>query len=470
MLPYTPLHHLLLERIDFPVVTTSGNLSDEPICTDERDAVERLRGVADLFLVHDRPIARHVDDSVAWTVAGEPRLLRRARGYAPRPVPVQDELPVILALGAHLKNTVALSVGRRVFVSQHIGDMETPQALEAFERVIADFLRLYEVQPVALAHDLHPDYASTRWVADSPIDELRELPRIAVQHHHAHLASCLAEHGEQRPALGVIWDGTGYGTDGTVWGGEFLVGDAGGFRRFASLRPFRLPGGDAAIREPRRVALAILWELMGESGLDQDELPPFRTFDEQERRMIFHMLERRISSPLSTSMGRLFDGVAALAGLCQRNAFEGQAAMMLEWAARADETAAYPFELRHGEPSHDPDPPQWTIDWRPTLAAVLEDLKLKRDVSGIAARFHNTWVDVLLDVAGKAGQPRVALSGGCFQNRRLVEHAVLRLRDAGFHPLLHRQVPPNDGGISLGQLHVAAARIARGLQEVSPCV
>ena len=278
MLPYTPLHHLLLRETGFPVVATSGNLSDEPICTDEIEAMQRLGHIADVFLVHDRPIARHVDDSVAWIVRGVPRLLRRARGYAPLPVMLKDAAPTILAVGAHLKNTIALSVGRQVFISQHIGDLETPEAMAAFERVIADFLRLYEAQPVAIAHDLHPDYASTRWQVERSNVQLANVQTsIAVQHHHAHLAACLAENAVDGPALGVTWDGTGYGVDGTIWGGEFLLGDASGFERVAHLRPFRLPGGDAAVKEPRRVALALLWELYGDAALEMDDLAPIRS-------------------------------------------------------------------------------------------------------------------------------------------------------------------------------------------------
>ncbi|MEJ5198278.1 MAG: Sua5/YciO/YrdC/YwlC family protein, partial [Anaerolineae bacterium] len=258
MLPYTPLHHLLLHELDFPVVATSGNLADEPICTDETDAMRRLGHIADAFLVHDRPIARHADDSVAWIVAGAPRLLRRARGYAPLPVLLKEPAPTILAVGAHLKNTVALSVGRQVFISQHIGDLETPEAMAAFERVIADFLRLYEAAPVAIAHDLHPDYLSTKWAQEQANKETGKQGNgrlIAVQHHHAHLAACLAENQVEGPALGVTWDGTGYGSDGTIWGGEFLLGDAAGYARVAHLRPFRLPGGEAAVRAGGDAAL-----------------------------------------------------------------------------------------------------------------------------------------------------------------------------------------------------------------------
>jgi hydrogenase maturation protein HypF len=463
MLPYTPLHHLLMTAVARPVVATSGNLSDEPICTDEGEAVERLAGIAELFLIHDRPIARHVDDSVVSIVDGHARLLRRARGYAPRPVLVRRPLPAILGVGGHLKNAVALGIGPRVFLSQHIGDMDTPESRRAFERVIDDFLRLYETRPVAVAHDLHPDYATTRWTLDAtssgPLAEPR--PRVVpVQHHHAHLAGCLADNDETGPALGAIWDGTGYGTDGTVWGGEFLVGDAGGFERFATLRPFGLPGGELAVREPRRAALALLWELDGQRSIDSEELAPVADFRAAERRAIARLLTSGVHCPRTTSLGRLFDGVASIVGLCQRNAYEGQAAMTLEYASDGETGAAYPFSIDAGERETGPDSPRWVVDWRPMLAALLDDRARGVPVAEIAARFHETWVEVLVEIARRAGQPAVALSGGCWQNRRLVERALARLRETGFRPLIHRRVPPNDGGISLGQVHVAAARLA----------
>ncbi|MGB6992365.1 MAG: carbamoyltransferase HypF, partial [Thermoanaerobaculia bacterium] len=291
MTPYTPLHHLLLQAVRIPLVATSGNLSDEPICIDNEEAGERLGRIADLYLVHDRPIARHADDSVAWVVDEEPGLIRRARGYAPAPVTLASSTPTILAVGAHLKNTVAVNLGANVFISQHIGDMETPQAIEAFERVIDDLLRMCEAEPVALAHDLHPDYVSTQWAlratggggSSHPADGVLEgrlagIRLIPVQHHHAHLASCLAENGiDDGSALGVTWDGTGYGTDGAVWGGEFLHGSATSFQRVARLRQFRLPGGDSAVKEPRRVALAVLHETLGESVWEQEDLAPIRS-------------------------------------------------------------------------------------------------------------------------------------------------------------------------------------------------
>jgi hydrogenase maturation protein HypF len=453
MLPATPLHHLLLRETGFPLVATSGNRSEEPIATDEREALTRLAGMADLFLVHDRPIARHVDDSVARLVAGAPRLLRRARGWAPLPVAVRADLPVILGVGAHMKTAVALSIGRQVFVSQHIGDLETPEALEAFARVIADFERLYGVSPEAVAHDLHPGYAST--VFAKKLAAERGIPAIAVQHHHAHLAACLAENEIDGPALGVCWDGTGYGTDGSVWGGEFLLGDAADFARVAHIRPFRLPGGEAAVREPRRTALALLLESRGRSVLSREELEPVRAFTLAERDILAQMLARSVNAPVTTSAGRLFDAAASLLGLVQRSAFEGQAAMAVEAAALAAPAGAgaYPFPLvkRNGAPA--------LLDWEPLVDALLEDRAKGAPAGVMAARFHAALADGISAAARQAGSQRVALTGGCFQNKLLTELAVERLRADGIEVLLHGAVPPNDGGIGVGQVLVAAARL-----------
>jgi hydrogenase maturation protein HypF len=507
MLPYTPLHHLLLAALDFPIVATSGNLTDEPICTDEWEAMVRLGEIADAFLVHNRPIARHADDSVLWIVDGAPQFLRRARGYAPLPVHVPQSLPTILGVGAHLKNTVALSIDAQVFLSQHIGDLETAPAYDAFQRVIADFLRLYEAQPIAIAHDLHPEYLSTKWakervetgrlgdweigsegemgrkgegekgnssVETAPIFDLQSpvsqstnptisqsLFLIPVQHHHAHLAACLADNSVAGPALGLIWDGTGYGPDGTIWGGECLLGDAGDFTRVAHLRPFRLPGGEAAVREPRRVALALLWELYGDEAFTWEWLPCMRSFSERERRLLAAMLAKGVNAPVTTSMGRLFDGVAALIGLHQHVTFEGEAAMALEHCAAPSETAAYPFSVNE-PPLLAPRPSPFLLDWKPLVEGILADLHRHEDAGVIAVRFHNALVEMGAAVAQRIGQPQVALSGGCFQNRRLTETMAQRLRDCGFSVLLHRQTPPNDGCISLGQVMAAARRMGIG--------
>ncbi len=461
MLAYTPLHHLLLSAVGRAVVATSGNLSDEPIAIDEDEALERLGGIADRFLVHDRPIARHVDDSLAWVHLGETRLLRRARGYAPLPVTTRLASPTLLAVGAHQKNAVALSLGREVFLSQHIGDMETPQALAAFERVIADLVRLYDAEPAALVHDLHPDYPSTAWArrATAAVEgPLAGLPRVGVQHHHAHLASCLAENGHEGPALGVTWDGTGWGPDGTVWGGELLLGDALSYRRVASLRPFRLPGGEAAVREPRRVAFALLFELLGDEAAERVDLAPVAALEPSERRLLSRMLRRGVRSPVTTSVGRLFDGFAAILGVRQRVSYEGQAAVEMEHLAdRAQiDGRVEPYPMPLVPPATDADGPS-RLDWGATLRAALADLAAGVAPGIISARFHEALAAAVVAAACEAGEETVALTGGCFQNRRLTRVAATSLESAGFRVLLHRQVPPNDGGIALGQVAVAAA-------------
>jgi len=454
MLPYTPLHHLLLAELGFPVVATSGNLSDEPICTDEHEALARLAGVADLLLVHDRPIARAADDSVARVVLGGAQVLRAARGFAPMRLtgpaggPKSDR--VVLGLGGQLKNAVALSLGGDILASPHIGDLDTTVALDAFERSTVGLTGLHAVSPGALACDMHPDYTTTRYAAKL------DLPRCAVQHHHAHVLACMAEHDLAGPVLGVAWDGTGYGPDGTIWGGEFLVADAHGYRRVAWLLPFPLPGGDAAARQPRRSALGVLWAAFGEAAFDLTHLAPLATFDAREREVVRQALRANLNTPLTSSMGRLFDAVAAIAGLRQTSRFEGEAAMALEFAAD-DGTAAqgYPFELQAAVDG------AWVIDWRPMLRGVLTDLAAGQTAGLVAARFHNGLAALAVAVAARAGKTDVVLTGGCFQNRRLTEALHRRLTDDGFRVHLHRRVPPNDGGIAVGQV-VAAMQVLQG--------
>ncbi len=461
MLPYTPLHHLLMAAVDSPMVATSGNLTDEPVCIDNDEALERLGAIADRFVMHDRPICRHVDDSVVRVTSGSIQPLRRARGMAPLPIVMRRGAPSILAVGGHLKNTVALNVRNSAFVSQHIGDLETPQALDAFRSVIGDFVRLYETVPTAIAHDLHPDYASTRWAvaangtATSPFAGIR---LIEVQHHHAHLAACLVEHQCDERALGVVWDGTGLGTDGDIWGGEFLLGDAGDFSRAASLRRFRLPGGDAAIKRPSVVAAAMLWDLLGSEALERLDLAPIAALRESERRVLDRMLTEGLRSPWTTSAGRLFDGVAALIGLRDRVSFEGQAAMALEFVADGACDEAYPLPRQAPRESarHE------VIDWRPMLEAIVADLGQGVTVEIMAAKFHNALARAIAELAVLVGESRVVLSGGCFQNQLLAGRTSGLLREHGFEVLQHRQVPANDGGLSLGQLAVAAAQLRAG--------
>ncbi|MFI5178914.1 MAG: carbamoyltransferase HypF [Vicinamibacterales bacterium] len=455
MLPYSPLHHLMMVDLGFPVVATSGNITDEPICTDEREAVARLGQVVDAFLVHDRPIVRHVDDSIVRVMLGRELVMRRARGYAPLPVPLRDEAPSMVAVGAHLKNAVAVTSGANVFVSQHIGDLESPQAVAAFEQVMTSLEALFHVTPEAAAADLHPDYVSSRYARRLGV------PVALVQHHVAHVAACLAENDVVGPALGVSWDGTGYGPDGTVWGGEFLTVDATGWSRVACLRPFRLPGGEQAVREPRRSACGVLHALFGPAMLDLDA-PAVCAFDQGERRVLLRAIERGLNAPVTTSAGRLFDAAASLLDIRQRAGFEGQAAMMLEWAADETVTDAYPFMLTSGRDAFEFGswaPPPLVLDWDLLMRALLADRRARAPISAIAARFHNTLVDMIVAIAERVGESRVVLSGGCFQNRLLTERAVGRLREAGFRPYWHQRVPPNDGGIALGQI----AACLRGL-------
>ncbi|MGI9089078.1 MAG: carbamoyltransferase HypF, partial [Chthoniobacterales bacterium] len=437
MLPSTPLHHLFLHSLGAPIIATSGNLRDEPICTDEQETVERLGGIADLFLVHDRPIVRQMDDSIARIIADREMILRRARGYAPLPIPIRKTAAPILALGAHLTNTVALGVGGNVFVSQHIGDLATGPAYRAFVRAAADLPRLYETAPAMITCDLHPDYLSTKYAAEF------SLPVRAVQHHWAHIAACMAENELTAPLLGVSWDGTGYGDDGTIWGGEFLRANAeGNFTRVAHLRPFRLPGGAAAVKEPRRSALGLLFEIFGDELWGQHDL--LEQFDPSELALLRQILEKQINSPVTTSAGRLFDAVAALLDLRARTSFEGQAAMELEFAIEPADEKFYPFELRGASPL--------VIDWQPMISAIIADRRAAVSRSVIAAGFHNTLAEMIVAVARQTGEEKVALSGGCFQNRYLIERTIARLSAEGFRVYWPQRIPPNDGGISLGQV------------------
>jgi hydrogenase maturation protein HypF len=446
MLPYTPLHHLLMRELGVPVIATSGNLANEPICIDEIEALDRLKDIADFFLVHDRPVVRHIDDSIARVVCHREMVLRRARGYAPLPVRMKESLPSVLAVGAHLKNTVALSVGRDVFISQHIGDLETTMALAAFHRTVADLPRLYEAQPELVACDLHPDYISTKYAASAHLTVER------VQHHWAHVLACMAENELEPPVLGVSWDGTGYGTDGTIWGGEFLVPVQDSFQRVAHLRQFRLPGGEMAVKEPRRTAVAVLYEIWGQNGPEDRDLAPVAEFSKTELGLIRQMLAKGINAPVTSSAGRLFDAVAALVGIRQQVTFEGQAAMELESLIEPGVTAVYPFELSNGIPQ--------IIDWARMIGEILVDLQKGIPQGAIAAKFHNTLAEIIIEVARQVVTPKVVLTGGCFQNRYLLEQAVQRLSQAGFKPYWHQRVPPNDGGIALGQI-AAAARVIR---------
>ncbi len=451
MLPYTPLHHLLARELGFAVVATSGNLSEEPIATDEREALARLADIADLFLVHDRPIARPVEDSVARVVLGREMLLRRGRGYAPYPLPLPQagRKGAWLAVGAHMKSTVSLATAGQIVTSSHLGDLDTPEGRDAHAAAARDLAALYEAEPAGVVCDLHPDYASSAWA------EASGLPRVAVRHHVAHVAACMAENGLSGPVLGVAWDGSGDGGDGTVWGGEFLLLDGASAHRVAHLRTFRLPGGERAAREPRRAALGALYEALGEEGLEQ--AASRLDFSDDEIRGLKSMLASGFHAPLTSSAGRLFDAVAALAGLRQLASYEGQAAMELEWCIEDGfGLPDYPVHL-----IQEIEQPM-VVDWAPMLRRILHDLASGVPTGRVAAAFHRALALSIAAVAARIEVRQVALSGGCFQNRHLLEWSVERLRGEGFEPFWHRRVPPNDGGISVGQAAWAAWLRAEG--------
>jgi hydrogenase maturation protein HypF len=433
MLPYTPLHHLLLRRTG-PIVLTSGNVSDEPIAYDDTDARDRLAPIADAYLTHDRPIHVRTDDSVVRAFRGRPMPLRRSRGYAPEPLRLAWPAPrPVLACGAELKNTFCLAKGRHAFVSHHIGDLENYPTLRSYTEGIAHFMRLFDVEPAVVAHDLHPEYLSTKYALDL------DLPLVGVQHHHAHIASCLADNGVAGPVIGVAFDGTGYGADGTIWGGEFLVADLAGFERVGHLAPVPMPGGVAAIREPWRMAVAYLGSPPPAGG--QHDWEPVAA------------LARRggVHAPLTSSAGRLFDAVAAVLGVRDRINYEGQAAIELEQRADPAERGCYRATVDGG-----------VVTGADLVRAAADDVSRGVDPRLAAARFHNGVVDLVLRVCdhvrAERGLDTVALSGGVFQNLLLLERTVDGLTSRGFTVLTHHRVPPNDGGVSFGQAAVAAAR------------
>jgi len=451
MLPTTPLHRLLCDRFGGPLVCTSGNRSDEPICRDAVEAAARLGSIADLLLDHDRPVLRPIDDSVARVVDGAPLLMRRARGWAPQPIELSSEGPPVLALGAHLKNTAALSTRDRAVLSPHVGDLDDRLTVERFEEVVGELVRTFEVRPERVACDLHPDYTSTRHAEE--LARRWDLPLIRVQHHHAHIAAVALEHGLPGPVLGLSWDGTGYGGDGTVWGGETLVCDGATFTRVGTLRSLRLPGGDVASRQPARVALGLLAELEpGElPGADDLERRLVAALGATGLRVLRQMVAGDVGSPRTSAMGRLFDGIAFLAGLRGRCSFEAQAAMELEAAAErglaAGEAGAYPIPVVTGTPA--------VADWRPAALAVLADRAAGVDIDRIAARFHRGLAGLAADFAALFADLPVAISGGCFQNGVLAREVPKALARNGRTVYQSRRVPPNDGGLSLGQLAVA---------------
>lgn len=445
MLPYTPLHHLLLHDDFSALVMTSANLSDEPIAYDDDEVRQRLSSVADVFLSHNRRIHTRTDDSMARVMADRPLLLRRSRGFVPRAIALSGESLPVLAVGGELKNTVCLTRGDRAFLSQHVGDLKNIKVYDSFKQTIKHLQTILEVRPERVAHDLHPDYCSTRYALEES-----SLPTVAVQHHHAHLASCLAEHGVEAPAIGVIFDGIGYGADGHLWGGEFLVGDLRHYQRVGHFRYQPMPGGDLATREPWRMALSYMLSTYG-------EIPEgVKTFDGIAADALLLTKQatmQGINTPLTSSCGRLFDAVAALLGLRQKISFEGQAAMQLEMIADPAQSEPYPYLLLH-------DSDRIIFDPSPLIDAIVTDCSVGRPAAQVSGRFHLSLAVMVEEVCAlirnRTGLDMVVLSGGVFQNGLLTGMVLARLKTSGFKVLSHSLVPPNDGGLALGQAAVAA--------------
>lgn len=450
MLPYTPLHHLLFTDAPYDaLVMTSGNLSEEPIVTSNGEALARLRPLADWFLLHNRDIHMRADDSVVRTFEGRERVLRRSRGFVPQAIDLGMDVAELLACGAELKNTLCLSKGRYAVLSQHIGDMENYETLVFFEETLANLKKLFRVEPRAVAHDLHPLYLSTQYALRVP-----DLETVGVQHHHAHVASCMAENGLRGKVIGVALDGTGYGTDGQIWGGEFMVADYAGFERRAHFRYVPLAGGDAAVRQPWRPALSYLADTFGPAA-EIPDLPLWRDVPQAHLKAVRSMIAHRVNTVDTSSCGRLFDAVASLIGLRQQTNYEGQAAIELEMIAAEGIADRYPFGL-------DGD----VVDFRPTIERIVAEARAGTPQPAIAARFHNTVADAIVEVCRRlrAGEKlhRVCLSGGTFQNMKLLARTLAGLRKLDFDVFIHAQVPPNDGGIALGQAVVAAEVLRRG--------
>jgi hydrogenase maturation protein HypF len=454
MLPYTPLHHLLLAAVGRPIVLTSGNVSDEPIAYRDDDALERLGGIADWFLVHDRPIHVRADDSVVRSFRGRELPLRRSRGFAPQPLGLPWPFPRhVLACGAELKHTFCLAKGDRAFVSHHVGDLEDYETYRSFTEGVEHYRRLFEVSPEVVAHDLHPEYLSTKHAL-----ELDGVELEGVQHHHAHVAACLADNGEPGPVIGVAFDGLGYGTDGTIWGGELLVADLEGFRRAGHLETVPMPGGTAAIKEPWRMAAAWLDAAFGGQVPERLDVAR-RNLGRWEQ--VVALARSGTASPVTSSAGRLFDAVAAILGVRDAVNYEGQAAVELEQLADPSEPATYPARVGGVGPGPG-SAGGLVLAGTDLVRAVVEDLEAGAAAPLVAARFHNglaaATVAACQAVGEATGLDTVALSGGVFQNLLLLDRVVAGLERQGFRVLVHSRVPPNDGGISLGQAAVAGAR------------
>jgi len=451
MLPYTPLHHVLLRETGLPLVMTSGNLSEEPIAKDNDEALARLNGIADYFLTHNRDIYSRYDDSVAMVELGKAQLVRRARGYAPFPIGLPFTAEQVLACGPELKNTFCLTRDNHAFISQHIGDMENLETLQHFETTIELYKELFRIRPGIVAYDMHPDYLATKY-AKSLVDRHEGLTLVPVQHHHAHIVSCMIENGVEEPVTGVSFDGTGYGTDGCIWGGEFLLADYRGFRRLGHFEYVPMPGGAAAIERPYRMAVSYLVTLLGEGALSR-ELSFLNEGSREELELIVKQVRRGINSPLTSSCGRLFDAVSALIGIRGTVDYEAQAAVELEMAAQEGDCGSYDYFIVDQDGVH-------VIHLREMFNGLLRDLRNGTSKGEMSARFHRTLADMVVEMcrrlARECGIGKVALSGGVFQNRLLLRLTVVALQAAGFEVIIHEKVPTNDGGISLGQAVIAS--------------
>ncbi len=453
MLPYTPLHHLLMQACTRPLVMTSGNLTEEPIAAETDEALIRLRGIADFYLAHNRPIHSRYDDSVVMVTGETTNVLRRARGYAPYPIMLPTNVPAVLAVGPHTKNTFCLAKNNHAFVSQHIGDLDSVETLDHLERTVQLYEKLFHIEPEIIAHDLHPDYASTTFAKNAATAGQELHP---VQHHHAHIVSCMVENGVEEPVIGVVYDGSGLGSDGRIWGGEFLICDASTSNRAGHLEYLPIPGGDAAILRPYRIAAAYITTLLGERRMATSHHVA-NALAEDERGVLLRQLETGFNTPLTSSMGRLFDSIAAIAGVRTTIDYDGQAAIELEMQAHQQvepaEDRGYSFDVECVQGVQ-------VVRLARVLDAILRDMTDEVPVPLIAASFHEAVVRMTVDVctliSQRTGIGTVALSGGVFQNRILVKKAPMRLRDAGFRVLTHTSLPSNDGCVSLGQAVVAA--------------
>lgn len=447
MLPYTPLHYLLFDSLRRPLVMTSANLSEEPICIDNQEAMDRLQGIADAFLVHDRDIFCRADDSVVMFRQDKLRVLRRSRGQVPGPIAVAESGPQVLAVGGELKNCICLLKGQYAFLSQHLGDLKNLSALAFFKEVTQHLLTIFQGEPRLIVHDLHPQYLSSQWATTE-----NTLPTLAVQHHHAHLAACLAENRHPGPAIGVILDGTGYGTDNTIWGGEILIGGMAGYERYAFLEPMPLPGGEAAIREPWRAAVGYLCQAFGQ------ELPSLDFMTAHDWQPVREIVGRGLNSPLTSSCGRLFDAVAAMAGGRQKVAYEAQAAIEFMYAAGRIGNRAYEVELRERASGR-------MMMVTPLLRQIVTDIEAGASLATISQTFHRSLIDLLVvavkQAATDSGLKTVALSGGVFVNHLLLHGMIEILSTAGFTVLSHSLLPPGDGCLALGQAMIGRCHLAQ---------